>query len=115
MGVGNIFAYLAGGLPAAGGGIWPLLASMDLSLNVEPGPRCVGGFSKDFLELSGDVRLLEVADDGVVGVVDVPAVDWMGGKGMCDCLPKLADGENPLFSDAPEGGVVAAFDDVSDF
>lgn len=50
---------------------------MDLSLNVEPGPRCVGGFSNDFLELSRDVRLLvvEEADEGVVGVVEVPVVE----------------------------------------
>lgn len=51
----------------------------------------------------------------MVGVVEAPAVEWMGGKGMCDCLFVLEDGKNPFFSDAPDGGVVAVFDAVNDF
>lgn len=34
---------------------------------------------------------------------------------MCDCLFVLEDDENPFFSDALDGGVVAVFDAVSDF
>ena len=104
--------YFAGDLD--GGGIWPLLANIDLNRNVEPGPRWVGGFSNDFLELSGDVTLL-LADvvDELVGVVAADAVaaveECNGGKGMCDCLLEIDDGE-AVFDDV--GGVV---DDINDF
>lgn len=91
----------------AGGNGPPRLANILLNLKVEPGPRWVGGFNRDFLPFSGDVISAVPAPAAVVEVVVVVVlVDFSaaataasfaaraacceGGKGMLDCL-LLAD------------------------
>jgi hypothetical protein len=93
---------------------WPRLANILLNLKVEPGPRCVGGFNKDFLPLSGDVVSVAAAVDAAAADFDdADEADCCeGGKGMADCLVLADEGEDDFIpwvkiieESLPEGGV----------
>lgn len=60
------------------------MASILLNLKVEPGPRCEGGFKRDFFDPSGDKTFDVGEDESLVEFC------WEGGKGIADCL-LLAD------------------------
>jgi hypothetical protein len=117
--VEGIGGFDAAAVDVASGKGWPRLANILLNLKVEPGPRWVGGFNKDFLPLSGDVISAATAAVGeAVAAVGFNAACCEGGKGMLDCL-LLADEEdggvdlipwvNIVDNESLAGGVVGCF------